>query len=78
MLLLLQEDERWLKEENNHQKMKSKFQYLWKKNCVFICIPKNTYERPISLDNNYSHVQAPYKGVFSISKITTFRLDSIF
>ena len=49
-----------------------------KKNCVFICILKNTNERPFSLDNNYSHVQAPYRGVFSVSEINTSRLDSIF
>ena len=49
-----------------------------KKNCVFICILKNTYERPFSFDNNYSHVQAPYRGVFSVFEITTFRLDSMF
>ena len=29
-------------------------------------LKKKTFERRFSLDNNYSHVQAPYRGVFSI------------
>ena len=41
-------------------------------------LKKKTFERRFSLDNNYSHVQAPYRGVFSIFKTTIFRLDSIF
>ena len=46
---------------------KNKYQsFFLKKNGVFICIKKKTFERRFSLDNNYSHVQAPYRGVFSI------------
>ena len=57
----------------------NKYQYLWKKIVYsFVSLKTRTYERPFSLDNNYSLVQAPYRGVFSVSEITTFRLDSIF
>ena len=44
---------------------------------VYSFVLKKTFERRFSLDNNYSHVQAPYRGVFSIST-TIFWLDSIF
>ena len=39
---------------------------------------KKTFERRFSLDNDYSHAQAPYRGVFSIFETTIFWLDSIF
>ena len=31
-----------------------------------IVFKKKTFERRFSLDNKYLHVQAPYRGVFSI------------
>ena len=75
LLLLLQEDESWLGELKGKSE-KINICIYEKKNCVFICILKYTYERPFSLDNNYSHVQAPYRGVFSVSEITTGAIHS--
>ena len=51
---------------------RNKYQSLFLKKWCIHLYSKKTFERRFSLDNNYSYVQAPYRGVFPIFEATIF------